>query len=143
MRPIEFVRGDATAPQAEGAKIVAHVCNDKGRWGQGFVLAVSRRWPEAEAAYREWYEGRDRNNFGLGAVQFVQVGPDVWVANMVGQHGLTGEGSTPPIRKPATSRTLPTNANGAAVPAKQRSPCGAEDSSARKAATFPSPSPRP
>jgi O-acetyl-ADP-ribose deacetylase (regulator of RNase III) len=84
MKPIEFQTGDATAPQAAGPKIVAHVCNGQGQWGKGFVLAVSRRWPQAEADYRAWYEGREHNDFGLGAVQFVQVQSDVWVANMVG-----------------------------------------------------------
>src|SRR5438270_12565670 len=97
MKPIRFLKGDATSPQAAGAKIIAHVCNDRGRWGKGFVLALSARWPEPEAAYREWSRGRAENDFGLGAVQFVQVGPGLWVANMVGQHGLRG-GRTPPIR---------------------------------------------
>ncbi|MEV6001124.1 Appr-1-p processing protein, partial [Streptomyces griseomycini] len=28
----------------KGVKVIAHVCNDIGGWGKGFVLAVSRRW---------------------------------------------------------------------------------------------------
>jgi hypothetical protein len=28
MAGIEYIRGDATAPHAKGAKVIAHVCND-------------------------------------------------------------------------------------------------------------------
>src|SRR5207302_186845 len=67
--------------------------------------ALSARWPEPEAAYRRWHRERRANDFGLGAVQLVQVRPDVWVANMVGQHGLRG-GRTPPIRYEAVEACL-------------------------------------
>lgn len=43
---IEYVRGDATTPLGKGPKVIAHVRNDLGGWGKGFVLAISRRWPE-------------------------------------------------------------------------------------------------
>lgn len=93
MKPLRIIAGDATSPQAKGPKIIAHVCNDLGGWGKGFVLAVSKRWPEPEAAFRAWHRGRSGNDFGLGAVQVVRVKPDVWVANMVGQRGIrTGSG---------------------------------------------------
>jgi len=100
------VRGDATSPQAKGAKIVAHVCNDLGGWGKGFVVAVSRRWPEPERDYREWHRGRSGNDFGLGAVRVIQVKPDTWVANMVGQRGIRTGSSGPPIRYDALERCL-------------------------------------
>ncbi|MFF4454755.1 macro domain-containing protein [Streptomyces goshikiensis] len=106
MEPLKIIAGDATCPQAKGPKIIAHVCNDIGGWGKGFVLAVSKRWPEPEARYREWYRGRSGNDFGLGAVQLVQVKPDVWVANMVGQRGTRTGSSGPPIRYDAVERCL-------------------------------------
>jgi len=53
MTVLRFIKGDATSPQAKGVKIIAHICNDLGKWGKGFVMAVSARWPEPEAAYRE------------------------------------------------------------------------------------------
>uniref|UniRef100_A0AAU2JW88 Macro domain-containing protein n=1 Tax=Streptomyces sp. NBC_00049 TaxID=2903617 RepID=A0AAU2JW88_9ACTN len=106
MKPLRIIAGDATSPQAKGPKIVAHVCNDLGGWGKGFVLAVSKRWPEPEAAYRAWHRERSKNDFELGAVQLVRVKPDVWVANMVGQRGMrTGSGG-PPIRYDAVARCL-------------------------------------
>jgi O-acetyl-ADP-ribose deacetylase (regulator of RNase III) len=106
MGVITYVIGDATAPLGEGPKIICHVCNDFGKWGAGFVLAVSRRWSEPEAAYRSWYAGRDSNGFGLGAVQFVRVGPNVWVANLVGQHGIRAAKDRLPIRYEAVAEGL-------------------------------------
>jgi O-acetyl-ADP-ribose deacetylase (regulator of RNase III) len=102
-----YLPGDATKPQAKGVKVVAHVCNERGRWGKGFVLAVSRRWSEPEAAFRSWYRGRAGNDFGLGAIQLVQVEPYLWVANMIGQHGTKTSRSTgAPIRYEAVDRCL-------------------------------------
>ena len=106
MSEIEYVRGDATAPQGKGVKLIAHVCNDLGGWGKGFVLAISRRWPEPEAAYRRWHRERAGNDFGLGAVQYVQVAPYLWVANMVGQRGMRTGSKGVPVRYEAIDTAL-------------------------------------
>jgi O-acetyl-ADP-ribose deacetylase (regulator of RNase III) len=98
MAIINYIEGDATQPQAKGSKLIAHVCNDLGGWGKGFVLAVSKRWPEPEAAYRAWHKDRSKNDFGLGAIRLVQVEPYVWVANMVAQRGMKTGSNGPPIR---------------------------------------------
>jgi O-acetyl-ADP-ribose deacetylase (regulator of RNase III) len=59
MPKMKYVIGDATDPRADGSKqILAHVCNDIGAWGSGFVLAISARWKQPEDAYREWYRNR-------------------------------------------------------------------------------------
>ncbi|WP_117212724.1 macro domain-containing protein [Allorhizocola rhizosphaerae] len=108
MTPIAYVKGDATSPQAKGPKVIAHICNDLGGWGKGFVLAVSKRWPEPEHDYRDWHRHRAGNDFGLGAVRLVQVRPDIWVANMIAQHGMKTGSAGPPIRYPAVERCLST-----------------------------------
>ncbi|MFI9168831.1 macro domain-containing protein [Streptomyces lincolnensis] len=106
MGEITYVQGDATVPSVKGTKIVAHVCNDIGGWGKGFVLALSRRWPEPERAYRAWHRGRASNDFGLGAAQFVRVEPHVWVANMVGQRGIRTGSKGVPVRYEAIDAAL-------------------------------------
>jgi O-acetyl-ADP-ribose deacetylase (regulator of RNase III) len=106
MAMIEYIKGDATQPQAKGNRIIAHVCNDLGGWGKGFVLAVSKRWPGPEAAYRAWHKDRAKNDFGLGAVQVVQVETYIWVANMVAQRGMKTGSSGPPIRYEAVRDCL-------------------------------------
>lgn len=104
--PITYLKGDATCPQAKGVKIIGHICNDIGAWGKGFVLAISRRWDKPEAEYRAWYNAGQSAGFALGAVQFVQVEPYIWVANMIGQRGIRRGSSGPPIRYEAVSLCL-------------------------------------
>ncbi|MFF4976031.1 macro domain-containing protein [Streptomyces sp. NPDC001083] len=106
MSEITYVRGDATVPSAGGVRLIAHVCNDIGGWGRGFVLALSRRWPEPERAYRAWYRDRAHNDFGLGAAQFVQVEPSLWVANLIGQRGVRSRGPGVSVRYEAIDTAL-------------------------------------
>lgn len=108
MEPLRLIKGDATSPQASGPKIVAHVCNDLGGWGKGFVLAISRRWPEPERQYRLWHRQRAKNDFALGAVQLVTVSRDISVANMIAQHGMKTGSNGPPIRYQAVEQCLHT-----------------------------------
>ncbi|RPE13504.1 Appr-1-p processing protein [Chitinophaga lutea] len=102
---ITYVKGDATRPTGTGNKIIVHICNDIGGWGKGFVMAISKRWPQPEAQYRAWYKSGE--NFTLGKVQFVQVEADTWVANMLGQHKINkDEQGNPPIRYDAVREVL-------------------------------------
>jgi O-acetyl-ADP-ribose deacetylase (regulator of RNase III) len=107
---VKYIKGDATQPVGEGNRIIAHVCNDVGGWGRGFVLAISKRWKEPEKAYREW--AAHGENFKLGEVQFVQVEPTIWVANIIGQHDVKkGKDGSPPVRYEAIRRGLTTVGN--------------------------------
>jgi O-acetyl-ADP-ribose deacetylase (regulator of RNase III) len=110
MNKINYLVGDATAPRVPGCKIVAHVCNDVGKWGRGFVLALSRRSPLPEAAFLQWFAEQELNDYGLGAVQFVEVELDLWVANMIGQHKVQGSrrAAAPPVRYEAIGSALAT-----------------------------------
>lgn len=100
--------GDATAPEGSAGepRVLLHICNDLGRWGRGFVKAVSRRWPEPEARYRAWYAGQERKAFALGKAQFVRVDKGLWVANLVGQRGLKPRAGLAPIRYDAVREGL-------------------------------------
>ncbi|WP_417388241.1 macro domain-containing protein [Gimesia sp.] len=106
MARITYLQGDATQPQSKGNRIIAHVCNDLGGWGKGFVLAISKRWPEPEAEYRLWHRERAKNSFELGEVQFVNVEQYIWIANMIGQRGMKTGSKGPPVRYPAIEECL-------------------------------------
>jgi O-acetyl-ADP-ribose deacetylase (regulator of RNase III) len=94
---INYIKGDATDPKAEGNKIIVHICNDIGGWGKGFVMAISKRWKAPEQQYRAWFKTQD--NFALGETQFVQVADQLWVANLIGQHKINkDEKGNAPIR---------------------------------------------
>ena len=103
---IHYLKGDATSPQAKGNKIIAHICNDLGGWGKGFVVAISKRWPKPERDFREWHRSRSSNDFALGATRFIQVEEYLWVANMIGQRGIKTGSKGPPIRYEAVESCL-------------------------------------
>lgn len=104
MSPIVYVKGDATEPVVtDRFRIITHICNDKGAWGAGFVLALSKKWKEPEAEYRKL------KTYELGNVQFVQVNKNTIVANIIGQHCTgTDENGNPPIRYNAVEKALKT-----------------------------------
>lgn len=105
---IRYVTGDATSPVGPpGPKVLVHCCNDIGAWGAGFVLAISQRWPEPEAEYRNAFRRVDPPL--LGDVQFVRVEPDLVVANLIGQRGIRrgrGRNGPPPVRYEALREGL-------------------------------------
>lgn len=108
MCSIKYINGDATNPVGDDSKIIVHICNDVGGWGAGFVLAISARWKEPELGYRRWHrdDPADMPPFDLGNVIFVDVAPNLCVANLIGQHGIRGKSSTPPIRYEAVKTGL-------------------------------------
>lgn len=86
---INYVVGDATVPQGDSdSKIIAHVCNDRGVWGAGFVMALSRKWPGPETIYRA-LANLKKGSIPMGEVQYCCVDRDpynqITVANMVAQ----------------------------------------------------------
>lgn len=104
---IRYLHGDATRPvgPSSESKIIVHVCNDEGKWGKGFVLAISKRWRAPELAYRGAFSATSA--LALGDVQFVPVEPGLEVANLIGQHGVARRGQrVPPIRYEATRKGL-------------------------------------
>jgi len=86
---IDYVTGDATKPTAtDGLRVIAHIVNDQHGWGSGFVVALSKRWPQPEAHYRAW------GGLTLGEVQVVPVKDEhgrLYVANMAAQHKYVSE----------------------------------------------------
>jgi O-acetyl-ADP-ribose deacetylase (regulator of RNase III) len=111
--PIRYITGDATHPIGTGTKIIAHICNDVGAWGAGFVLALSKRWEEPERQYRRWFE--EVRPFELGLCQLVPIDREIAVCNMIAQHGVGFTYGSPPIRYPALRECLRTLSQAAKV----------------------------
>jgi len=109
MSEINYVKGDATHPIGEGRKILIHCCNDcvPGKWGAGFVMAISKRWPHVRNEYVKWSKGKmPAPPYKLGCVQFVKVENDIVIGNMLGQHGIGTQNKIPPIRYSAIAQCL-------------------------------------
>lgn len=100
---IQYVKGDATAPFSSGPAIIAHICNDIGKWGKGFVLAISGRWKRPEAEYRSWH---GQPSFALGKIQLIEVAPALWVSSMIAQHGIRSAVNPSPFRRDALKKCL-------------------------------------
>jgi len=105
--------GDATDPDGDGKIVIPHVCNDIGKWGKGFVKALSSKWPETRKFYMKWYrDGVAQNRkFKLGHTTFLQVEEtdekEIVVANMIAQHKIAEMGDTKkPIRYAALVRCM-------------------------------------
>lgn len=75
---------DATQPIGTEMKYIAHVCNNIGAWGAGFVLAISNRWSAPEKHYLNLKPSERK----LGNTHFIQVESDIIVVNMIAQNGL-------------------------------------------------------
>lgn len=106
MSTILYVKGDATHPLGVEPSMIVHCCNNLGVWGAGFVLAVSKRWPEPEAEYRAWAKQFAGAYMPLGAVQFVEVPERITVANLIGQSGVGTWRGVPPVRYEAIEAGL-------------------------------------
>jgi O-acetyl-ADP-ribose deacetylase (regulator of RNase III) len=89
---IKYIIGDATCPVGSGKQAIVHICNDKGGWGAGFVLALSKKWKEPERQYRKWAKSE---HFKLGKIQVVKCSDDLYVINMVAQRGFALPGYVP------------------------------------------------
>lgn len=108
MKYIEGDLFDFVPNESDEVVIIAHVCNDIGAWGAGFVVPLGRKYPKAREAYLDMPERR------LGEVQFVdvakKVGDDIVVANMIAQEGVgpkfDGDKMIPPIRYDALLQCL-------------------------------------
>lgn len=92
---IHYVTGDATKADGgnvggipltlAGKRIIAHVCNNMGAWGAGFVVPLGNRYPKAREDYLALTKAK---KLRLGSVSYPCVALDVVVANMVAQDGF-------------------------------------------------------
>lgn len=105
---IKYVKGDATDPCVkDGVRVIAHVCNDVGKFGSGFAACVAKRWGFVRDRYVEWsVTPAHVGLFTPGFVQVVPVGNSIYVANMVAQNGVRSANNPVPINYIALAHCL-------------------------------------
>ena len=97
---IKYEKGDATRPiETEGNRIIIHICNDAGKWGKGFVLSLSKRWPSLRDSYLQ-------DPKTLGTLNVYKLEDNIFVANLIAQHGIYVRNGIPPIRYEALETCL-------------------------------------
>lgn len=77
--------GSAIEPVGEDKFIIAHVTNNLGAWGAGFVVPLGRAWPEARAAYMKDYSEGVLEYGHVSFVQITDLDRQGWIANMTAQ----------------------------------------------------------
>lgn len=104
---INYVIGNAVKPGREDThRVIAHICNDEGGWGSGFVLALNSEFTPSrdtakyvdgqnvfnspEAKYRDWSKSKKKGDFVLGQIQLVYVKEGITVCNMIAQRSTGG-----------------------------------------------------
>ena len=81
--------GDACNCEDGVPTLLAHVVNNRGLWGAGFVLAISRRWPEIERYYLKRCKAyEERSEELLGSIQCVEATQNITVVNMFAMAGV-------------------------------------------------------
>src|SRR5205807_1440119 len=84
---LRFLKGDASEPFGAEPKLLLQVVNDQAQiWGGGFAKQVRKKWPRAQAHFRQWSFTRD--NLKLGNIHSVSVRPDLTLVSLVAQHGF-------------------------------------------------------
>lgn len=99
---IHYVTGDAVNPQIPGMKIIAHIVNDAGGWGRGFVVPLGRKYPRAERDYRYYSKARDL----LGKNFYSHVAEDILIVHMCAQHGYRSATNPVPLQYDALESCL-------------------------------------
>jgi len=103
---LHYLIGDATEPvDTQKPALICHVCNDKGRWGSGFVIAISKKDKRPEEMYLQWHKEGDKD-LPLGSTQICSFTDGNYIANMIGQHDTRTINGVPPIRYEALERAL-------------------------------------
>lgn len=80
------VRGDATEPRGQGKRIIVQLVNTGAAVGIGFGKAMAQKYPASKKALEQWKE--KKKGFALGQSQLVNLGEDIFVFQMVAQHGV-------------------------------------------------------
>ena len=109
---LHYLIGSALEPVKKPA-LIPHICNDKGLWGSGFVIAVSKWYTEPEKQYLAWKKSLT-GDLPLGEIQTIQVEDDVWIINMIAQHDVRIIDGVPPLRAEALRECL-INVNNIAI----------------------------
>lgn len=60
--------------------IILHICNDRGGWGSGFVMAINKY-----LGVKPMNSYRSLKHYNLGEIDIVEVSPTVYVINMIAQ----------------------------------------------------------
>lgn len=84
--------------------IIPHIVNHSNQLGAGVAKALANKYPIVKSDYHDWYSyGPD---FMLGEIQVLEVGLDIYVANMLAHVLMWVSRMKFHIFNPSSSRTV-------------------------------------
>jgi O-acetyl-ADP-ribose deacetylase (regulator of RNase III) len=102
---LRVLKGDALEPFGAEPKLLLQVVNDQAQiWGGGFAKQARKKWPHAQADFRQW--SCTRGNLTLGNIHSISVRPDLTLVTLVAQHGFGKAASGPRLRYAALFSAL-------------------------------------
>lgn len=84
---ITYKTGDASEPVTHPV-MIAHIVNNMGKWGKGFVLSLSKKYPSCKTGYMDLYENEKKPSLGHTQFLCVDFKQRVYVANLFAQDGI-------------------------------------------------------
>lgn len=104
---IEFLKGDCLQ-NSDTKRVIAHIVNNKGGFGAGFALAVSKRYPIVKERYKKWYHiGEYKSSkFNLGDIQVIQIDDHLTFVSMLAQNGYTSKRNPVPLNYETLEKCL-------------------------------------
>lgn len=105
---LRTVEGDATTPQKTAPNeivFIPHCCNNLGKWGKGFVLALNQKWEKPQQVYRNFCE-KNKSFPILGKVCYAKIDNHLVIANMIGQDGTVSKDNPKPVKYKALANAM-------------------------------------
>lgn len=90
-------------------KTLIHVCNNKGGWGKGFVLALSKFNRLPEQVFKNSF--KNNINCSLGNIQNIDITKKLTVVNMIAQNGYKSNTNPVPLDYNALDKCMGIIAN--------------------------------
>lgn len=84
--------------------VIFHICNDEGGYGRGFAKELAEKYPRARTLYKKWF--KYKNHFELGNIQYVKLDKNLYVINMLAQHGYKTKSNPEPLDYKALRKCL-------------------------------------
>lgn len=80
---MKYITGDLVNSLLSG--VILQQVNAQNAMGSGFAKAVFDRWPIVKTEFHRWSCTFQRDVDRMGQIQTIQVEPNIWVVNIVGQ----------------------------------------------------------
>lgn len=106
---LKYIQGDASLPETKNdirkRHYIAHVCNNIGGWGSGFVLSLNKHSQLPKQKFLEFSKQYTQQQL-LGCVCFADYINKIQIINMIAQNGVRNYDNPTPIKYDALEKCM-------------------------------------